>query len=169
MIEEVKVVAVQWNEGTGDCKRKGGGGGDEGAVLKYLMRVHSLQVTQTMAVDPSIGSPLWWSTAPDIEATAVQRWRGRWVKKIETLGHNWHLQLPSWIAPVMSQLYILSYSCILTQDSNQSRKTFMLCSLQHFQLCPFTDYLYKHVHIQSSTSFYFVSFINCSCGTWSET
>lgn len=57
MIEEVKVATVQQIEGMGDCKRKGGGG-DEGTVLIYLMRVHLLQVTQAMAVDPSVGSPL---------------------------------------------------------------------------------------------------------------
>jgi hypothetical protein len=53
-VVDVRVVAVHCNKGMGDCKMKG-----EGAVLKYLMRVHSLQVTQTMAVDPSVGSPLW--------------------------------------------------------------------------------------------------------------
>jgi hypothetical protein len=70
-VVEVKVAAMQWNEGTGEYKRKGEGG-DEAVVLKYLMKVHLLQVAHAMVVDPSAGSPLLWSTAPDIEATAVQ-------------------------------------------------------------------------------------------------
>jgi hypothetical protein len=72
-------------------------------IVKYLVRVHLLLAVQAMAVGPSRESPLLWSTVPGIEAIEVQHWRGQWVRRTETLGHNWLLQWPSWIGPVITQ------------------------------------------------------------------
>jgi hypothetical protein len=72
-------------------------------IVKYLVRVHLLLAVQAMAVGPSRESPPLWSTVPGTEAIEVQHWRGQWVRRTETLGHNWLLQWPSWIGPVITQ------------------------------------------------------------------